>query len=216
MNKQVSTGPDQISSKSEFGKLILKAAKALSSILFIFASIFLIFTIFLIGYVKGFQNGSQSVDLYYKNLPKDNVSATVAPIATSKPTVVKTQPKITWGGPQLWEAVNKRRVQLGVNPMQVKDEICTVASIRLNQILDLDNLDGHKGFSEMPKDRPDLKWIFEKYNLSEFLVSGATSPEEAVSLWENTLGHKELMSGGQYVWGCIYAQGGYGVAISAY
>lgn len=215
-HKRPPISPEQISSKSETGKLILKIAKALSSILFIFASIFLIFTIFLIGYVKGFQNGSQSVDSYYKNLPKDNVSATTVPTVTTKPTIIKTQPKITWGGPQLWEAVNKRRVQLGVNPMQVKDEICTIASIRLNQILDLDNLDGHKGFSELPQNRPDLKWIFEKYNLSEFLVSGATSPEEAVSLWENTLGHKELMSGGQYVWGCIYAQNGYGVAIAAY
>jgi len=200
----------------KFGKLIFKTAKALSSVLFIFASIFLIFTIFLIGYAKGFQNGSQIAESYYKDLTKDNVVVTIAPSATPKSVVAKTQQKITWGGPQLWDAVNKRRVQLGVNPMQVKDEVCTIASIRLNQTLDLGNLDGHKGFSEMPKDRPDLKWIFEKYNLSEFLVSGATSPEEAVNLWENTLGHKELMSGGQYVWGCIYAQDGYGVAIAAY
>lgn len=69
---------------------------------------------------------------------------------------------------------------------------------------------------KMPTDRPDLKWIFEKYDLTEFLVSGADSPQEAVDLWENTLGHKELLSGGQYVWGCIYAQNGFGVAITAF
>jgi len=82
--------------------------------------------------------------------------------------------------------------------------------------LELGKLDGHVGFSNMPTDRPDLKWIFDKYNLSEFLVSGATSPQDAVGLWENTLGHKELLTGGQYVWGCVYAQNGFGVAIAAY
>jgi hypothetical protein len=68
----------------------------------------------------------------------------------------------------------------------------------------------------MPEKRPDLKWLYEKYTLTEFLVQGATSPTDAVSLWENTLGHKKLLTGGEYVWGCIYAQNSFGVAITAY
>jgi uncharacterized protein YkwD len=136
------------------------------------------------------------------------------PVATPKRTVISKPP--SWGGPQLWEVVNKRRVEFGVNPLKERDELCTIASIRLNQLLELGKLDGHVGFSNMPTTRPDLKWIFDKYNISEFLVLGATSPEEAVALWENTLGHKKLLSGGEYSFGCIYAQNGFGVAIAAY
>ena len=134
---------------------------------------------------------------------------------TPKSPTASTLP--TWGGPELWNAVNKKRQEYGVNSLSQRDELCTIASIRLNQLLELGKLDGHEGFSNMPESRPDLKWIFDKYsNIAEFLVSGAQSPEEAVSLWENTLAHKKLLTGGEYVWGCIYAQYGFGVAITAF
>ncbi len=128
-------------------------------------------------------------------------------------TIVKQ--KITWGGPELWEAVNKRRVEFGVNKLNKKDELCTIASIRLNQLLELNKLDGHAGFKPV-LDRSDLKWISEKYNISEFLAQGYSTPEETVSGWENTLGHRGLLTGGEYVWGCVYAQNSFAVAISAY
>lgn len=200
-----------------------KIIKIFSGILFAFVFAVITLTAFVVGYVKGYGFGQKDAETALQKFLTDKVSATTRPIATpgttppasvAPKTAVKA--RITWGGPQLWEAVNKRRVQLGVNPLSVRDEVCTITSIRLNRLLELGKLDGHVGFSNMPTERPDLKWIFEKYNLSEFLVSGANSPEEAVSLWENTLGHKELMTGGQYVWGCIYAQSGYGVAIAAY
>ncbi len=137
-------------------------------------------------------------------------------------TPAKAQPiqtpivnKITWGGPELFSQVNKRRVEYGVNPLKQLDELCTIASIRLNQILDLGKLDGHSGFEPTLK-RDDLKWISEKYNISEFLVSGYSTAAESIKAWEATLGHKKLLSGGEYVYGCVYAQSGYGVAIAAY
>jgi uncharacterized protein YkwD len=154
--------------------------------------------------VEMIRNGATS----YKKAP--------TPTPTPAPAPKKATPAPTWGGPQLWEAVNKRRIELGVNPLSQRDEICTIASIRLNQLLELGKLDGHEGFSKLPDQRPDLKWIYEKYNLTEFLVSGADSPQDAVSLWENTLGHKKLLTGGEYVWGCIYAQNSFAVAITAY
>jgi len=124
-------------------------------------------------------------------------------------------PRITWGGVELWQAVNKRRVEMGVNPLSQRDELCTIASIRLNQLLDLGKLDGHAGL-EPTLNRDDLKWIKEKYNLAEFLVVGYPTPEETVKAWENTLGHRDLLAGGQYVWGCVYSQNSFGVAIAAY
>lgn len=124
-------------------------------------------------------------------------------------------PKITWGGIELWEAINKRRVEMGVNPLKKTDELCTIASIRLNQLLELGKLDGHAGFVPV-LNRDDLKWISEKYNISEFLIQGYPTPGEAIKAWENTLGHRSLLAGGEYVWGCVYAQNTFGVAIAAY
>jgi len=138
-----------------------------------------------------------------------------AKLKAKVPTRQSVTPKSTWGGPQLWEAVNKRRVEMGVNPLKQRDELCTIAAIRLNQVLSLGSLDGHSGFEPTLK-RDDLKWISEKYNISEFLISGYSTPQDSVFAWENTLGHKKLLSGGEYVWGCIYAQNQFGVAIAAY
>jgi uncharacterized protein YkwD len=167
------------------------------------------------GFSYGFYKGTQETKEEIK------VSSTVVkaePTPTPRTIVVnpRTTSKPDWSGPELWDEVNKRRQELGVNSLANVGELCTIASIRLNELLDLGKLDGHEGFSNLAERRPDLKWIFEKYNISEFLVSGATTASEAVALWENTLGHKKLLTGGEYVWGCTYAQAGFGVAIAAY
>ncbi len=203
-------------------KLVLKL------ILFIFGGSLLVFLIkkgYDMGYTQGYNNATATAQVEIDNviaLVKNGAvsykKATVAPTPTPVETPVATLAPhpVDWTGPQLWDSVNKRRVQLGVNALQQRDELCTIASIRLNQLLELGKLDGHEGFSKLPADRSDLSWIYDKYNLSEFLVSGATSADDAVSLWENTLGHKKLLTGGEYVWGCIYAQNNFGVAIAAY
>ncbi len=124
-------------------------------------------------------------------------------------------PIVSWGGPELWDAINKRRVELGVGTLSKRDELCTIASIRLNQLLALGTLDGHSGF-EPTLSRPDLAWIKQRYNLSEFLIVGYMTPQDAVAGWEHTLGHKGLLAGGEYVWGCVYSQNTFAVAIAAY
>lgn len=172
------------------------------------------------GFNRGFLIAQEEAEDYVKKFLEERVGsvgeeATPAPQVVAKP-VQTAAPRPSWGGPELWEAVNKRRQELGVNPLSTRSELCTIAAIRLNQILELGKLDGHEGFSKMPEERSDLKWIFDKYDISEFLLSGASTPTEAVSLWENTLGHKQLMSGGEYVWGCIYASYGFSVAIAAF
>jgi hypothetical protein len=201
----------------------LKIAKALSYVAIVISVIVFSLTVFLVGFSRGYISGKNDQLASDKKTLSKIVSATNIPSSyknnpTPTPKVIYTSPpsvKTTWGGPALWEAINKRRVELGVNPLQVKDEVCTIASIRLNELLALNQLDGHAGFSKLAE-RNDIKPIFEKYNLTEFLVSGASSAQNAVELWENTLGHKDLLSGGQYVWGCTYAQEGFGVAITAY
>lgn len=122
-------------------------------------------------------------------------------------------PVVAWGGPELWAAVNKRRVELGVNPLKQLDIFCTIASIRLNQLLELGKLDGHEGFEGVLNRFPEVR---QKYNVAEFLIVGYLSPTEAVAGWEHTLGHRGLLAGGEYVWGCVYSQETFGVAIAAY
>ena len=146
----------------------------------------------------------------------DRVSVYIILANPQKYLPVKVSPAVSnWGGQELWEAINKRRVERGVNSLNRKDELCTIASIRLNQLLDLGKLDGHEGFSPVLQ-RADLKWISDKYDVSEYLAHGYPTPLETVNGWENTMGHKSLLTGGEFVWGCVYAQNTFAVAITGY
>jgi len=131
-----------------------------------------------------------------------------SPVPTPTPI-----PKPTYySGPQLWEAVNKSRVEHGVNPLKQLDLLCTIASIRLNEQLELGTLDNHARFEETVRSVQGAG----NYNVAEFLIKGPTTAQGAVDAWLNTLGHAKLMTAGEYIYGCTYAQDGSGVAIAAY
>ena len=182
-----------------------------------------IFGVYLIGLFHGYKIGQQEsqeqissiFDSLINKTSPDSLMQTPSKAPTNtpmKPTAIKN-----WGGPELWEAVNKKRIEYGVNPLNTRSELCTIAAIRLNELLELEKLDNHEGFSNMKERRPDLAWIFDKYGvIAEFLAYGGDSPEETVGLWDNTLGHKKLLIGGEYIWGCVYAQNSFAVAIAAY
>ncbi len=185
--------------------------------------------LFVFLYLTGYSTGTQvatvnAIISLQESMGSTQKLASSVPIPTQSPATQRTvkhapsiAPKTTvFSGPSVWAEVNKKRQSYGVSPLSQRDELCTIASIRLNELLDLGNLDGHSGFANLTERRPDLKWIFEKYNISEFLLMGASSPLDAVEMWENTLGHRKLLTGGEYVWGCVYAQNGFAVAISAY
>ena len=180
----------------------------------------LLHAVFIVGYIYGYNFAIDFANKEINDTPQTSAKIAETPGPTPTPRIVVVTPTKApvpnWSGPELWEAVNTRRKELGVNPLSNQSELCTIASIRLNELLELGKLDGHEGFSTLPERREDLKWIFEKYNISEFLVSGAATAQEAVNLWENTLGHKKLLTGGEYVWGCTYAQNSFGVGIAAY
>lgn len=173
---------------------------------------------YIFGYRSGYTRGFNEASGMYTDLLLPSTSSNeITQVSPTKTQVTQTTPKPSWGGPELWAAVNKRRQELGVNQLSQKDELCTIASIRLNELLELGRLDGHEGFGNMKERRPDLKDIFENYsNVSEFLAYGGESASETVSLWENTLAHKKILTGGEYVWGCIYAQNSFAVAITAF
>lgn len=198
-------------------------------------SLFLTNTVYSYGYLRGYSSGSQYILSLYKNKNSDTVSSSNS-LSIEKPTSIPVPTKVpkkeenkainldsnlirsvSWGGPQLWDAVNSKRESYGVNKLSLKEDLCTIASIRLNDLLELGKLDGHEGFSTLQEKRPDLKSIFDNYStMAEFLAAGAQTPEETVTLWENSLGHRQLLTGGEYVWGCIYSQYSFSVAITAF
>lgn len=210
----------------------IKYTKLALKLLSVFFVIFLVVSAsYTVGFVKGLEysarSGGKNVSLFsfrfdnpFKKIafiPSPTATPSQStPLPSQAPQTTNQNPRPTWGGPELWELVNNTRTQNGVNALGQENEICTIAAIRLNELLELGKLDGHEGFSTLPDRRPDLKYIYEKYNLTEFLLSGAQTAQEAVDLWNNTLAHKKLLTGGEYVWGCIYAQYGFAVAITAY
>lgn len=203
-----------------------KAAKVYLNILLAVLTLVAFFVVgigvYQMGMLKGYSDAQKDIDKQIAAaLDNYSLNLTSTPTPTAIPTFVPTRinsyPEADWGGPELWNEVNKKRAEYGVNPLNQRDELCTVASIRLNELLELGKLDGHEGFSNMEETRPDLAWIFDRYStMAEFLAVGGKTPEETVGLWENTLGHKKLLTGGEYVWGCIYAQNTFSVAITAF
>ncbi|MBU0569443.1 hypothetical protein KKB40_01530 [Patescibacteria group bacterium] len=201
--------------------------KIIATILAFSFMVVLMWFMYRFGYSRGFYEGQIETEQHYLSIMEEAglevirefVEEAVDEKPTSSASVEKTtiSYKAEWGGPELWEAVNDKRIEYGVNPLFARDELCTIASIRLNELLTLGTLDNHEGFSNMQERRPDLVWIFDKYStVAEFLALGGQSAEETVSMWENTLGHKKLLTGGEYVWGCIYAQNTFAVAITAF
>ncbi len=204
--------------------LLREVVKGIFFALTISLVIGIIVLVYFVGLVQGYNFGKSDAEIKFIELVNDklaekrreafNFSPTPSPTPIPTPVIVKP---VLWGGPELWGLVNKRRKELGVNALGQKDELCTIASLRLNELLELGKLDGHAGFGNLKERRPDLKWIFDEFSVvAEFLASGGETAQTTVNLWENTLGHKKIVDGGEFVWGCIYAQESFAVGILAY
>lgn len=169
------------------------------------------------GYQRGYADAQGYIEAIIEESTVEELLFDTETGTQNKPPIQGSPTLVSWGGPDLWQAVNDKRITMGVNPLSQRDELCTIASIRLNELITLGTLDGHEGFSNLAERRTDLSWIFEKYsNVAEFLAFGGQTPAETVSMWENTLAHKKILTGGEYVWGCIYAQNTFAVAITAF
>src|SRR3989344_1111213 len=96
-------------------KLITKVFLISTSII-LFAS-FTMATYFL-GLIKGISLGQEQAEAYFVSLIGDMNSRQSLYLSPSPtPTLsqkIDSKPKVSWGGPELWEAVNKKRVELGV------------------------------------------------------------------------------------------------------
>jgi len=215
--------------KRAFKKALNDFVKIASTIIILVSGYYVFVGVYRLAFVNGYDAGLSDTRSYYEEILSRMATQSAQTNIITRNIYLTPAPQIddnndsglfrtvSWGGPELWETVNKRRPELGVNPLSLREDLCTIASIRLNELLNLGDLDGHEGFTNFQERRPDLKYIFENYSaVAEFLAAGASTPEATVALWENTLGHRKLLTGGEFVWGCIYAQSSFAVAIAAY
>jgi len=135
---------------------------------------------------------------------------TPSPSSQTK-TAVQTYPTFT--GQDLWQAVQNYRRAHQLPLFEQSNELCTVASIRLNELLELGKLDNHDGFG------PRADAFFEKNkgwtNINENLASGYETAVQTVEWgWDQSLGHQALIQSREYPKACAAANRGFAVLIT--
>lgn len=118
-------------------------------------------------------------------------------------------------GTELWAELQKYRREHGVPEFSQENTLCTLASIRVNQLIELGKLDNHDGFKPLvDKYRSEDRLSFS--SVAENILSGYPTAVEAIAAWDGSLGHRSLMQDGSYVWGCAAANHGFAVLIAAF
>ena len=171
-------------------------------------------THFLASYYENrLQNLKKDYENQIKNL-SDQLPLTQKPSVSRQPVPKSQNSQTSWSGPEFWQAISNKRVEVGLSPITVNDLLCTFAAIRLAEIRRLGRLDDHEGFNPLvEKYKEDLNKE-DLLGLFEFLTSGAPTAKEAVDGLYDTLGHKTLFTE-IYKAGCAYAADGFGVVITS-
>ena len=153
------------------------------------------------------------------NLPNSPTSQILVVVVASpdkiKPAVATKKATSYYTGVELWNEIQKYRREHGVPEYRQDNTLCTLASIRINQLIELGKLDDHRGFEPLVNEyRQNGRLNFGNY--AENILAGYASAPEAVAAWNSSLGHAALMRDGAYVWGCAAANYNFGVLIAAY
>lgn len=116
-------------------------------------------------------------------------------------------------GQDLWQAVQNYRRAHQLALFEQSNELCTVASIRLNEQLELGKLDNHDGFG------PRAEQFFEQHPdwtaINENLAGGYDTAVAAVEWgWDQSLGHQALIQSQDYPYACAAANHGFAVLIT--
>jgi uncharacterized protein YkwD len=136
------------------------------------------------------------------------------PASRSRTAPQPTRPAY-YTGVELWEQIQRYRVEHGVGEFIQDNVLCTIASIRVNQLIELGRLDNHEGFEPLVTEYQESGRL-PHGNVAENILWGYLTPQEAVAGWDGSLGHQALMRDGSYVWGCAAANAGYAVLVAAY
>lgn len=129
-----------------------------------------------------------------------------------QPPTVSAQPP-GYTGQDLWTAVQNYRRAHSLFEFKQANELCTVASIRVNELIELGKLDNHDGFG------PRADEFFERNpdwsSINENLASGYTTAVQVVEWgWDQSLGHQALIQSMEFPYACAAANQGYAVLIT--
>src|SRR3970282_420609 len=101
-------------------------AKVFGSAAAVFFFLLLLGGVYLVGVLQGYKVGQADTEGRIAGIIEQLSLLSALPSSSGElltptqiPTPKKTTPQsISWGGPELWQAVNKRRTEFGVNPLQ--------------------------------------------------------------------------------------------------
>lgn len=154
----------------------------------------------------------------FDNIPGILGVVTVASTFSSEPPVVQpVQPnqlrRPLFTGQDLWQAVQNYRKAHSLPTFEQSNELCTVASIRVNELLQLGRLDNHDGFQKRADE------FFERNkgwtSINENIASGYDTAVQTVEWgWDQSLGHQALIQSREYPKACAAANSGFSVLVT--
>jgi len=133
--------------------------------------------------------------------------------ASPQPQTTSGTRKPTFTGQDLWLAVQNYRRAQQLPIFEQSNELCTVASIRVNELLELGKLDNHDGFDA----RADQ--FFERNpgwtSINENIASGYETAVQVVEWgWDQSLGHQALIKSREFPKACAAANSGFSVLVT--
>lgn len=122
----------------------------------------------------------------------------------------------TYTGEELWQAVNKYRIEHGVPPLSFHPDLCQLSSRRLGELLERGSLDNHAGF-EKYFDEHSLEDFDNLSVVAENLAYGYPTAWESVMGWDSSPPHRQfLLVDGSFKYGCTSANRTFAVLIAGY
>lgn len=164
------------------------------------------------------QKSITNIGIATRSAELENTSGTLIAIAlssrlASRAPMHTTTNQATFTGQDLWTAVQNYRASHKLPLFTQSNELCTVASIRVNELLELGKLDNHDGFPKRSDEfftrHPD--WTA----LNENIASGYQTAVQTVEWgWDQSLGHQALIQSTEYPKACAAANNGFSVLIT--
>lgn len=122
-------------------------------------------------------------------------------------------------GQDLFNAVNAHRKSVGVQELQLDENLCDNLVERWLAVREPGN--GHKGYEEwaegegLTKDGVAVEPYKTSTGIVELYILNATTTDWALSGWIGSPGHKSKLENAQINSGCAYAHDGTGILIMA-
>lgn len=115
-------------------------------------------------------------------------------------------------GEELFQAINSHREQKGLNILELDPKLCDNLVERYWAIKESGN--AHKGYEEWLKSEGIVD--DPKYGvIGEIYVVDVSTPQNAITWWSNSPGHRTTLEMQEMKYGCAYANDGAGVVIMA-